>query len=162
MAANDISKFGKKVRVRVCGLLEEDGAILLLKHLQVGKKGYLWSPPGGGVEFGDDSQQSLIREFEEETGLTVEVEQFLFTNEYIDHRFHAIELFYSVKKKGGTLELGKDPELPDENQILKELRYISFDELEKMDPLTIHNAFSAGGKPVNIFQLKGLVNFINI
>ncbi len=159
---NDINKFGQKVRVRVCGLLEENEAILLLRHLHVGKKGYLWSPPGGGVEFGEESEKTLIREFHEETGLTVDIDQFLFVNEYMDDRFHALELFYSVKRTGGSFKLGKDPELAKKSQILDEISFIRYDELQKMDSLTIHNAFSHVRNPGDIFDIRGLIKFINI
>lgn len=159
---SDIKTFSQRVRVRVCGLLEEDDSILLLKHNQVGEKGYLWSPPGGGVEFGDNSEETLIREFDEETGLKINIEEFLFVNEYIDDRFHAIELFYSVKRIGGELTLGNDPELAKNRQILVEVKFITYNEIKSMDQKTLHNAFSYFDEPRDIFKIKGHINFINI
>ncbi|XOV91115.1 MAG: NUDIX domain-containing protein [Bacteroidota bacterium] len=157
-----LKTFSQKVRVRVCGLLEENNGILLLKHDQIGKKGYLWSPPGGGVEFGDTSEESLIREFKEETGLKIKVNEFLFTNEYIDSRFHTLELFFSVKRIGGKLALGNDPELPENQQILKQMKFISYNVLNEMDPGTLHNAFSYFDRAEDIFNIRGHINFINI
>ena len=52
-------KFGGKVRVRVGGILIENDQILLLKHEGVGKKEFLWSPPGGGMEFGENAEENL-------------------------------------------------------------------------------------------------------
>ena len=70
-----------KVRVRVCGILHENGKILLLKHESIGPAGYLWSPPGGGVEFGESLVETLEKEFLEETNLSIKVGNYLFTNE---------------------------------------------------------------------------------
>lgn len=86
-------KFGGKVRVRVGGILIEDNKILLLKHEGVGKMEYLWSPPGGGMEFGENAEENLKREFLEETGLNIRVDEMLFMNEFINYKIHAIELF---------------------------------------------------------------------
>ena len=51
------------------GYLVEDGKILLVHH-----KGWdKWVPPGGHIEPGDTFARAAEREFEEETGLKVEV-----------------------------------------------------------------------------------------
>ena len=100
-------QFIGKVRVRVCGILEEEGKILLLKHQPFGPAGYLWLPPGGGVEFGDTLEETLRREFLEETHLNIEIEKYLFSNEFITNQLHALEHFYLVKRISGQLKLGK-------------------------------------------------------
>ena len=87
-----------KVRVRVCGILVEGSKMLLLKHEGVGSSGFIWSPPGGGLEFDQNAHSTLVKEFKEETDLTIEVGDFLFVNEYKDDRFHAIELFFFSEK----------------------------------------------------------------
>lgn len=154
--------FSYKVRVRACGLLEEEDKILLIRHDNVGPLGYLWSPPGGGVEFGVSTETTLIREFKEETGLDIEISNFLFINEYMDQRFHALELFFSVKRLGGELKLGKDPELPENRQIIKELKFISYKDLEHMDKKILHNSFSYFQDPKDVFKIKGYIKFLNI
>ena len=151
--------FKGKVRVRSCGILIEEGRILLLKHNNVGPSGYLWSPPGGGVEFGDTLEETLVKEFMEETNLTVSIEKYLFTNEYIGNGYHAIELFFSVNRIAGDLKLGIDPELSFDNQILSEARYFSLEELQKQPADTIHNAFSATHNGNQIEELEGLLTF---
>jgi 8-oxo-dGTP diphosphatase len=141
--------FSKKVRVRVCGVLIEDNAILLVKHEGLGSKGYFWSPPGGGVEFGESVEQTLIREFQEETGLTVKVGQFLLFHEHIDSKFHALELFFTVHRVSGTAALGIDPELEGKTAMMVELRSFSFTEIQEM-PLEIYHS----GIP-EFFRLNG-------
>ncbi len=151
--------FRDKVRVRVCGILIENDKILLLKHDSIGKKGYLWSPPGGGVEFGNSLHECLKREFHEETNLKIEVGDYLFTNEYIDTKYHAIEIFFEVVSLSGTLKLGTDPELPLDNQILSEARFFSPKELANLPKDALHNAFHVSKSPYKIADLKGLLTF---
>lgn len=151
--------FEGKVRVRVCGLLIENDQILLLKHDNIGPGGHLWSPPGGGVEFGESIEKTLKKEFEEETNLSVEVGDYLFTNEFISNKYHAIELFFRVVRISGELALGNDPELSPEKQILSEARFFSPDELEKLPGNTIHNAFDAVNARDKIAELRGLITF---
>ena len=153
--------FKGKVRVRVCGILEENGKILLLKHESVGLAGYLWSPPGGGVEFGESLNEALKKEFSEETNLKVEVEEYLFTNEFIgDQYYHAIELFFKVSQISGTLKVGIDPELPKNQQMLTEARFFSQKEINDLPAGAVHNAFNAAGtRDKKITDFRGLFTF---
>lgn len=132
------SEFGHKVRLRVCGILLENEGLLLLRHNGIGKAGYLWSPPGGGVLFGEPISQTLQREFAEETGLQVEVQEFLFFHEHISATLHAVELMFKVTRSGGDLKLGLDPELPPENQILSDIRFWTRTEIATLKPENVH------------------------
>lgn len=49
-----------------------DGTLLLVRRGQAPSRGR-WSLPGGRVEPGETSEQALVREVAEETGLVVEV-----------------------------------------------------------------------------------------
>ncbi len=151
-----------KVRVRVCGILVEDSKILLLKHEGVGSAGFIWSPPGGGLEFDQNAHSTLVKEFKEETDLTIEVGEFLFVNEYQDDRFHAVELFFLVKKIEGNEKLGFDPEVPKNEQILTEMRWIDFEELKKMPKVNLHNIFSELDHPSMIVESSGFYKFGSI
>lgn len=129
-------KFGKRVRVRVCGLLIQDDAILLVKHRMENNK-ELWIPPGGGVQFGETLAEALVREMVEETGLYVSVSTFHSVHEYINDPLHAVELFFYVKPNGsGELTKGEDPELV--NQLIEEVRFVTFEELRLMPAETKH------------------------
>lgn len=152
-------QFGGKLRVRVGGILIENDKILLLKHEGVGPNQYLWSPPGGGMEFGQDAEENLKREFKEETNLEISVESFLFVNEYLDNKIHAIELFFKVKKVGGNIILGADPEMK-QKQILTEFRYFDYEELKKEQKSRLHNMFHAINKPQEVFNLTGYFKFV--
>ncbi|MEO9475802.1 MAG: NUDIX domain-containing protein [Cyclobacteriaceae bacterium] len=156
------SLYNHKTRIRVCGLLEDKGKILLIKHDRLGHQGYLWAPPGGGLEFGKSTEMCLVKEFLEETNLHIKVGSFLFVNEYIDDRFHAIELFYCVKRISGELKLGKDPEVPHNEQILSDLKFWDYEEIKKLPSGTIHNSFLNCGHPSEIMNLRGFTRFANI
>lgn len=151
--------YEQKVRVRVCGVLIENQHILMLKHQGIGSGGYLWAPPGGGLEFGEQPDSAIVKEFREETGLEVAVDTFLFTNHYRSDRFHAVELFFSIKPIGGHLRLGSDPEVPLEEQILTEIKWLSFNEITEMDHRLIHNAFHGLQNPAKIVELSGFITF---
>lgn len=132
--------YGNQIRVRVCGICIENDKILLIKHTGLGN-GYLWAPPGGGLKFGEALHACLIREFLEETGLTITVEKFLFLNEFIQPPLHAVELFYAVKIVGGNLKLGSDPEMAVDKQILTDIRFFSWNEIKQEDSNKMHALF---------------------
>ncbi len=136
---NEITeKFGNRLRLRACGILIEDNCLLLIKHLSLGKSGELWAPPGGGLNYGESLENCLKREFKEETGLDISVGNLLFANEYLQPPLHAVELFYEVRRTGGELCQGIDPELGIDQQIIQEVRFISLDELKTIPEDSLH------------------------
>ena len=128
LKADIVKNFGHKLRVRVCGLYIENNRLLLLKHHSIGAHSILWSPPGGGMDFAEHAAQTLVREFEEETGLTPIDYEFAFVHEYINPPMHAVELFFIITQVKGTAQLGKDPELAGE-QMLQELAFVDLQTL---------------------------------
>lgn len=142
-----ISTFGNKLRVRTCGILIENDKLLLIKHHALGNRDFLLCPPGGGVDFGESLHNSLIREFKEETGLDIKINNLLFINEYIEHPLHAIELFFEVERIGGFISLGIDPELQDQ-QIITEIDWFSIEDLDKIIDFHKHSSLHK----INNFQ----------
>jgi 8-oxo-dGTP diphosphatase len=135
---DSLAQFKNKVRVRVCGILENNKGILMIQHQGLDKKD-IWLPPGGGINFGETIKDALIREFKEETGLTVTISSFIGINEYIKNKFHAIELFYQVEYLDGILKLGQDPELGQKKQILKDIKYMDKTVVQQYISISLKN-----------------------
>jgi 8-oxo-dGTP diphosphatase len=114
-------------RIRVCGLLEGEEGLLVAGHKGYGPLGELWIPPGGGLEERELIYDCLVREFAEETGLTVVVGAFAFCHQVLTDRIQAIELFYYVHNLeiGREPVLGVDPEYEAEAQVLIGLQYVA-------------------------------------
>jgi 8-oxo-dGTP diphosphatase len=133
------SIFTNKVRARVCGILIEKNEILLANHVGIGEEGQLWSPPGGGVEFGESLEITLKREFLEETGLIVQPLKLLFINEYIEGLLHALEFYFQVQILDGDMKTGTDPELATDQQMLKEVKWLNMEQIKKIPKRRLHS-----------------------
>lgn len=59
-------------QIAVSAAIFRDGKVLLTRRARSPAKGF-YSLPGGRVEFGESLHQALIREVDEETGLTIEI-----------------------------------------------------------------------------------------
>jgi len=118
----------KNVRIRVQGILEKDGKLLLIMHKKGNKK--YWLLPGGGVDYGETFESSLKREFIEEVGLEIEVGKLAFVSESIapDLRRHIVNMYFEVKEVGGKLILGDE-------KILEDVKYI---DIEKLEEITLY------------------------
>ena|SRR5687768_11035785 len=141
--------YGNKVRLRVCGLCCQDDSLLLIMH-KLGNNDF-WAPPGGGVEYGETTEDALKREFLEETGLTVAVEKFLFGCEFIKTPLHAVELFFEVKRVAGVLKNGYDPEL----QLIESARFLSWQEVKNIPEKSLHGIINKCPDLGSLRQLRG-------
>jgi ADP-ribose pyrophosphatase YjhB (NUDIX family) len=101
------------MRVRVAGVLLQQGAILLVKHRKEGKD--YWLLPGGGVGLGESTRDALKREFSEELNIHVEIGELLFVVEAIkDRNEHIIQPTFSIRVRDtALLELGVDRRVVD-------------------------------------------------
>lgn len=129
--------------------------MLMVRHRGVGPTDTFWSPPGGGVQFGETVPNALIREFAEETGLTVEIGDLLFVNEFVQPPLHAVELFFAVRVTSGTLQRGVDPEMSSHRQIIDDVRLMDFAEIKRCLPNEIHALFRHCTTLNDVFQLRG-------
>lgn len=146
------------MRIRVNALIYNNDSILLIKHTKLGPKGELWLPPGGGLEFGETTEEALFRETYEETGLRVKNAEFQFINEYIAPPLHAIELFFNVKNYEGTLTKGFDPEMGSQ-QIIDTVKFVTFNELRIMDDQIKHNILRGSTSKDSLKKLSGTIEF---
>lgn len=99
-------------RPAVYGIVEDQGRLLLVKNRNNGK----YTLPGGGVEIGEGIVDALIREVREETGIVVEVGDFLEFSErcfYYDPEdlaFHGLCFYYRCKPLSFALVAEEDIE----------------------------------------------------
>lgn len=145
--------FGNKLRVRICGICVDDNKLLMINHLGV-REGDFWSPPGGGLQFGETAEDCLKREFEEETGLQIDIEEFLFICEFMHTPLHALEIFFLVNMVKGNLRKGNDPELAD-HQIINDVKFMPWDEIDHLSPASKHGIFNLSSKSSKIVDLRG-------
>jgi 8-oxo-dGTP diphosphatase len=144
---------GNLLRVRACGICIENDQVLLINHSGL-TQGDFWSLPGGGIEFGETAHDCLKREFLEETGLVIEVCDFLFVCEFINRPLHAIEVYFSVKSQGGTLAAGNDPEFGNQ-QIIKQVKFMGRNELDQVGEQHLHGILLKTEKVDQINLLRG-------
>lgn len=137
----------KVPKITVDGILIQNKEILLICRNHAPFQG-MWALPGGFVNYGETTENAVVREFFEETGVTTKVVQLLdvLSDPKRDPRGHTITIVYLLKKMRGTLHAGDDAttakffkvdELPalafDHKKIIKEtLERISHGILSKM------------------------------
>ncbi len=77
--------------VVACALVDVDGCVLLAKRPEGRSMAGLWEFPGGKVEKGETPEAALVRELEEELGITVP-EKCLAPFTFASHRYEAFHL----------------------------------------------------------------------
>lgn len=155
-----IDNFGNRLRTRVNGLLIQDNKLLMVKH-KMGDNHSFWNVPGGGMQFGQDAESNLKREFLEETGLEIEVKKYQFVHEFLDPPLHAIELFFEVRQTNGKLVVGIDPELETGKQVIDEVRFLSMEEIKNIPSEQKHALFARINSLNDVRIWKGYFNFGN-
>jgi 8-oxo-dGTP diphosphatase len=150
-----IAQYGQHLRVRVCGICVQEDKILMIKHSGVVENGDFWSPPGGGLNFGEATHDAIKREFLEETSTEISIKNFLFISEFIHYPLHAIELFFEVTIEHGKIKKGSDPEM--EEQIIQEVRWMSFEEIKAKPPHEVSRIFSHCDSLAALLALRGMV-----
>jgi mutator protein MutT len=123
--------------VGVGAVIIRKGEILLEKRKNDPGRGK-WSIPGGLVELGESLEQTVIREVKEETRLEVENPELVDVVDDVELdakgqvKYHFVIVDYFVELKGGALKASSDAE---------ELRWVSFDQVEKSDLTKTFRAF---------------------
>ena len=122
---------GGRFNYRVGAIIIHDKKILLMRNPEAP---YLYSV-GGRVNYNETTQEAVIREVFEETGLTLEVdrpvffhEQF-FDEEVTGEHFHEVAVYYLMKDIDDLS--GLDCASVTERGVSEELVWIPLDELEQ-------------------------------
>ena len=101
-------------RVAAYALATDDDARVLLVRIAPGYPASgVWTLPGGGLDFGEDPRDGVLRELSEETGLAGEIDSLAFVDSItagpITERgrrygpYHSVRIVYGVRTTGGSL-----------------------------------------------------------
>jgi 8-oxo-dGTP diphosphatase len=94
--------------VRAYGVLLREGQVALVRSSNPRHVPPLWWLPGGGIDFGEAPQDTLAREFLEETGLHVAEPELLGVTSDVRHRdngdkIHTVRILFTVTYVSGEL-----------------------------------------------------------
>jgi len=95
----------KVILVAACALIDADGRVLIAERPPGRTMAGLWEFPGGKVEDGERPEETLIRELEEELGITVN-EACLAPLTFASHSypdFHLLMPLYVCRRWSGTV-----------------------------------------------------------
>ena len=93
----------------------------------------IWMVPGGGIEEGESSIEAAVREVEEETGLDADIEKLIWHVEEVSDRGQRFVNFFTGSIRGGDLALGKDPEFDENHQVLREVKFLTRQEINGLE-----------------------------
>ena len=109
-------------------VLDDENRMLMVKQHHEGKD--IWMVPGGGIEEGESSSQAAAREVKEETGLDVQVSRLVWHVEEVSDRGQRFVDFFLADVVGGKLGLGMDPEFDENGQVLREVKFLTREEIK--------------------------------
>lgn len=140
----------QKFRIALYGVLVEHNKVLLATTRV--PSGTITNFPGGGLELGESPHQAIAREFQEETGLVVEVKELLFCSQMFQQNpeypsEQLMHIFYKVERVAGTLlSKGNDDDVADVSWVslseLSEKRILAVD-LEFTDHISFRRLFTS-------------------
>jgi 8-oxo-dGTP diphosphatase len=108
-----------KFRAAVAAMIfDQQGRILLFKHTY---RKFEWGIPAGGLEYGEQPEKAIIREFFEETGMQINVEKLLLAESSKED--HNISLIFLCKIVSGTFL---------ESSEISEMKYFDVNDLPFM------------------------------
>ena len=116
-------------------VLDEDQRMLLVRQHHDGKD--IWMVPGGGIEEDENAAEAAIREVKEETGLDIKVDGLLWHVEEVADRGQRFVNFFLCHIEGDARELapGWDPELAEDAQVLREVAFLKWEEVARLEVL---------------------------
>lgn len=120
--------------VRVIVFDDDDRLLMIRQHHEDRD---IWMVPGGGIEDGETAVETAVREMKEETNLDVEVGRMVWHVEEVDpsrpERGQRFVNFFLAKIVGGELKMGADPEFDSKHQRIREVRFVSQEEMQKLE-----------------------------
>jgi 8-oxo-dGTP diphosphatase len=110
----------------IAGIIVVDNLVFIGKRLPQGQMGNRWEFPGGKVEAGETHQEALLREFQEEFMIDIEVGECIAKADF-KHNDDTVNLFaYEIKIK----------DIDNVSWILSEhtdVNWVSFDKISELE-----------------------------
>ena len=124
-----------KFKYRVSGILIVDNKILTV---QINNNGF-YCLPGGHVEIMENTEEAILREFYEETGIDIVIDKLLYVTEnFLDGKlghFHELGFYYLLKPK--TKVIQKDYLVIEDDKYEKvklEFKWLEINKLDDFKP----------------------------
>ena len=114
-------------------VLDDRDRMLLVKQRH--EDNDIWMVPGGGIEDGENAADAAVREVKEEPGLDIEIGTLIWHVEEVSQRGQRFVNFFLGKVSGGELALGEDPEFDEAHQVLREVRFMTREEMKLIPKL---------------------------
>lgn len=99
----------KSPSLAVDGVIIKDNMVLLIKRRNDPYKDK-WAIPGGFVEYGERTEDAVLREIKEETGLESKIDRLVgvYSDPKRDPRKHVVSIAYLLRDPSGTEKGGDD------------------------------------------------------
>ena len=93
----------------VDGILFQDESVLLVQRKYAPFQGS-WALPGGFVEYGETTEDAVVREVLEETGVKTNIRSLIgvYSDPHRDPRGHTVTVAYLIDRMSGELLAGDD------------------------------------------------------
>ncbi|TVQ17781.1 MAG: NUDIX domain-containing protein [Bacteroidetes bacterium] len=122
--------------IRVYGIVLFKGAILLTDEFRLGMR--MTKFPGGGLELGEGTADCLRREFMEETGLEIDIQEHIYTTDYfqptrlLEVPQQLISIYYRVELKNqkSFKTSSKAFDFKETTEGAQSFRWVNLDELK--------------------------------
>lgn len=128
--------------IRVYGILLDKNKRVLISDEFI-RGNYFTKFPGGGLEFGEGTRDCLKREFNEETGLDVEIKEHIYTTDFFqistfNNSDQIISIYYLVECSDiSALNIKQEPfdfephQIADPNGESEVFRFVDWNELNE-------------------------------
>lgn len=99
----------KNPKLTVDGIIKKDNKIVLIRRKFEPFKNY-WALPGGFVEYNEKTENAVIREIFEETGLKTRIKKLIgvYSDPTRDPRGHTVSIVYELEILKGEMIFGDD------------------------------------------------------